>query len=381
MMKMNKWTMALAAAGVVSLSSVAQAQEAASGAEALAASTTLSGYVSTSYTMNESDSRGANPVPANSLPQGYFRSDQDLNKFSTDVFSLTLASAQGAGEYATGYTVQLWAGDAANEIGTNDGDNANVGGTVELMQANIDLRLPLGTGLNLKVGTFGTTVGAETYDYNSNAFFTRSFAFNAEPTHHTGVLASYQVNDSLSVAVGAANDGSAATNSSNQGGKTLLGSVSYTLPDSLGPLGGADLYYGTVQGVQAAGSDDETDYHYFSASVPLPVEGLSYMLAWDVVEKDAGVGVNDGDTNLVGHYLSYAVNDKLTANLRYETGNINTNNTAGFGGNADGVESLTIGLDYALWENVTSRIEWREDSADGGITDQEVVAVNLVYSF
>ena len=53
MMKMNKWTMALAAAGVVSLSSVAQAQEAAAGAEALAASTTLSGYVSTSYTLQD----------------------------------------------------------------------------------------------------------------------------------------------------------------------------------------------------------------------------------------------------------------------------------------------------------------------------------------
>ena len=39
MMKMNKWTMALAAAGVVSLPSVAQAQEAAAGADALAAST------------------------------------------------------------------------------------------------------------------------------------------------------------------------------------------------------------------------------------------------------------------------------------------------------------------------------------------------------
>ena len=52
-MKMNKWTMALAAAGVVSLSSVAQAQEAAAGANALAASTTLSGYVSTSYTVDD----------------------------------------------------------------------------------------------------------------------------------------------------------------------------------------------------------------------------------------------------------------------------------------------------------------------------------------
>ena len=62
MMKMNKWTMALAAAGVVSLPSVAQAQEAAAGADALAASTTLSGYVSTSYTMD-----GTSPAD----PAGY----------------------------------------------------------------------------------------------------------------------------------------------------------------------------------------------------------------------------------------------------------------------------------------------------------------------
>ena len=89
MMKMNKWTMALAAAGVVSLSSVAQAQEAAAGADALAASTTLSGYVSTSYTM--SDTAGADLGKAN----------EDADKFKLDVVSLTLSSAQGAGEYAT----------------------------------------------------------------------------------------------------------------------------------------------------------------------------------------------------------------------------------------------------------------------------------------
>ena len=42
--------LSLAAAGIVSLPSVANAQEAAAGVDALAASTTLSGYVSTSYT-------------------------------------------------------------------------------------------------------------------------------------------------------------------------------------------------------------------------------------------------------------------------------------------------------------------------------------------
>ena len=375
MMKMNKWTMALAAAGVVSLPSVAQAQEAAAGADALAASTTLSGYVSTSYTMD-------GPSPAD--PAGYFRAGDDNNQFSMDVVSLTLASAQGAGEYATGYTVQLWAGDAANEVGTNDGDNSNVAGTVELMQANIDLRLPVGNGLDLKVGQMATVVGAEVYDYDSNSFFTRSFGFAVEPTHHTGILASYQLTDDLSVSVGLANGTtSAANNASDSGTKVLLTSVSYTTPDSAGVLGGVELYYGGVWGAEAASTDNATDYHYFSAAIPLPVEGLSYSVAWDVVDYGELVGSNRGDSNIVGHYLSYAISDKLTANVRYEHGNLNTGSTPGtaaWASNIDGLESLTIGLDYALWDNTTTRIEWRDDSGDG-LTDQEVVALNVVYSF
>jgi len=375
MMKMNKWTMALAAAGVVSLPSVAQAQEAAAGADALAASTTLSGYVSTSYTMD-----GTSPAD----PAGYFRAGDDNNQFSMDVVSLTLASAQGAGEYATGYTVQLWAGDAANEVGTNDGDNSNVAGTVELMQANIDLRLPVGNGLDLKVGQMATVVGAEVYDYDSNSFFTRSFGFAVEPTHHTGILASYQLTDDLSVSVGLANGTtSAANNASDSGTKVLLTSVSYTTPDSAGVLGGVELYYGGVWGAEAASTDNATDYHYFSAAIPLPVEGLSYSVAWDVVDNGELVGSNKGDSNIVGHYLSYAISDKLTANVRYEHGNLNTGSTPGtaaWASNIDGLESLTIGLDYALWDNTTTRIEWRDDSGDG-LSDQEVVALNLVYSF
>ena len=382
MMKMNKWTMALAAAGVVSLPSVAQAQEAAAGADALAASTTLSGYVSTSYTMD-----GTN----NGDPAGYFRSGEDNNRFALDVVSLTLASAQGAGEYATGYTVQLWAGDAAGDIGTQEESSTDgtleTASTVELMQANIDLRLPVGNGLDLKVGQMATVVGAEVYDYDSNAFFTRSFGFAVEPTHHTGILASYQVNDDLSVSLGLANNtATASTNDKDSGSSVILTAVSYTTPDSLGVLGGAELYYGGVWGAEETASNTkERDWHYFSASIPLPVEGLSYSVAWDVVDNSGMTDENKGDTNIVGHYLSYALSDKATLNVRYEHGNLNdgttaTPGTAAWASNVDGLESLTVGLTYELWDNVTSRVEWRDDSGDG-VSDQEVVAWNVVYSF
>jgi len=363
MMKMNKWTMALAAAGVVSLSSVAQAQEAVAGAEAEAASGTLTGYVSTSYTM----------VKDGVAPAGYWNAPNNLDGYALDVIALNWASAQGGGEYATGYTVELWAGPDASEFG-------NGGGTVEIMEANIDLRVPVGSGLNLKVGYFGTVVGHETYSYNDNAFHSRSFGFQVEPTHHTGILASYQATPDIAVQFGVANNSAdnAVNNRAASDGTVLLGSLTYTLPDTLGPIGGTALKYATVVGSGAANA--ETDYHYFEAAIPLPIEGLSYTLALDLVEKDANNGASD---SVVGHYLSYGLNDKMTLNLRYEHGNINSGATAAFGAgqNLDGLESVTIGLDYKLWENVTSRVEWRMDDADGGVTDQETLAVNLIYSF
>ena len=198
-MKMNKWTMALAAAGVVSLSSVAQAQEAAAGANALAASTTLSGYVSTSYTLDND-------------------TGDTQDSFRLDVVDLKLASAQGEGEYATGYTVELWAGPNAGGLGTGTGGVSTR--TVELYQANIDVRLPVGNGLDIKIGQFGTVVGAESNNYTENAFYTRSRAYNTDqPTHHTGVLASYQLSDDASLSVGFVND--TKTNATNAAIRTV----------------------------------------------------------------------------------------------------------------------------------------------------------------
>lgn len=345
MMKMNKWTMALAAAGVVSLSSVAQAQEAAAGADALAASTTLSGYVSTSYTL--SDGTGANLGKTN----------EDADKFKLDVVSLTLSSAQGAGEYATGYTVGMWVGpDDQSSTGAND---------FELTQANIDLRLPVGNGIDLKVGYMPTIVGYEVYEYTGNAFFQRGLGFFVEPTHHTGVLGSYQLTDELSVSLGVAN------NSANQqannslgagGGNSLLASVSYTVGDGAGALGGTEIYAATVS------DSGEADYWYASIGLPIPVEGLSVDLAADWVDSD-----NGNDDEIYQIYAAYTLSDKATLNARYEFGTSDTNSYTD-------LESVAIGVTYDLWDNVISRVEWQSTSEEGS-ADDDTLAVNLVYSF
>jgi hypothetical protein len=368
-MNMNKWTMGLAAAGVVTLSSVAQAQDAAAGAEALAASTTLSGYVSTGYKFNN----GA-------AGTGYFRAAEDRNAFSLDVVDLKLSSAQGDGAQDTGYTVELWMGPAAGDIGT--ADTGVTDGTVELMQANIDLRW---NDIDLKVGQFGTVVGNEVYNYNENAFYTHSWGFAIEPTHHTGLLASYTVSDDLQIAAGLANSTSAAINANGTGSsKTLLASVSYTLPSGLGPLAGTELYYGLVSGNATGVSGDNDEYHYASAALPELIANLSIKATWDHVEY----GAREADSNVVGLNLGYNLNDSTNINVRYEMGNLNTaaaGTAQSLGtGNADNLQSFTVGVNHKIWDNVTSRIEYRSDSVDtaGSVDDQQsVVALNLIYSF
>ena len=366
-MKMNKWTMGLAAAGVVTLSSVAQAQDAAAGAEALAASTTLSGYVSTGYKFNNGNAN-----------TGYFRAGEDRNAFSMDVVDLKLSSAQGDGAMDTGYTVELWMGPAASDLGTQD---SGTGGTVELMQANIDLRW---NDIDLKIGQFGTVVGNEVYNYNENALYTHSYGFAVEPTHHTGLLASYTVSDDLQISVGLANTNGPETNGGGAGNgssKTWLASVSYTLPSGTGALAGTELYYGLVSGNDTGESGDNDDYHYASVTLPELVANVSISATWDHVEYG---GAGEADSNVVGLHLGYALDADTNINVRYEIGNINTTTGPGtWAQGADGLQSVTVGVNRKIWENVISRIEYRNDTKDNAGTDdsQSVVALNLIYSF
>ena len=348
--KTHKWTLALAAAGIVSLPSVATAQEAAAGADALAASTTLSGYVSTSYTL--SDSSGADIGKAN----------ENADQFKLDVVSLTLSSAQGAGEYATGYNVGMWIGP----------DNQHTAAEFQLTQANIDLRLPVGNGLDVKVGYFGTVVGYEVYEYTDNAFFQRGLGFYMEPTHHTGILASYQLTDDLSVAAAVVNNGGDAPNEGDAGGSasdpSIAYTVSYTAPDSMGFASGTSVYFAAIMDNDPFSGGSDADFYYASVGLPLGVEGLSVDLAADWVDHEGG-----NDDEIYQIYASYALSEKSTLNARYEWGTSDANSWTG-------LESYAVGITYDLWDNVLSRVEYMSTSEDGSV-DDETVAFNLIYSF
>src|SRR5438094_6873851 len=106
-MKFNKWTIGLAAAGVVSLASAARAEEKASSVMTALSSTTLSGYVDTSAQWNFGTGNSR-------LPDYKFGGASKADGFNLNVVQLRLEKPLDEAEWAAGYRVDLWAGPDAN---------------------------------------------------------------------------------------------------------------------------------------------------------------------------------------------------------------------------------------------------------------------------
>src|SRR5512137_3001407 len=111
-MKFNKWTVALAALGVVSLASAARAEEKASSVSTALAGTTLSGYVDTSAQWNFGTGN-------NNLPPYKFNNINKADGFNLDVVQLRIDKPLDESDWAAGYRADLWFGPDANTLGTS----------------------------------------------------------------------------------------------------------------------------------------------------------------------------------------------------------------------------------------------------------------------
>lgn len=370
-MKFNKWTVALAATGVVSLASAVQADESHPVNTALS-STTLSGYVDTSAIWNlGSGSQVANRF-ANTA------SDRQ-DGFNVNTVKLQLEKPIDEGTWSAGYKVETMFGPDANVM-----PGALTSG-VAIKQAYAALRAPIGNGIDFKVGQFDPIVGYEVTDSYANPNFSRSLGFNnLEPFGHTGILASYQVNDIIGVSGGVANgdsgfglNGGSLTASGFASGqvggsmrgllaesaRVYMGSVVVKAPESTGWLAGSSLYVGAVNG-DANGAKNDPTLLYVGVSLATPIKELTLGASADLL-FNAGLG-GQSYANAYAFYTGYQITEKLKANNRFEYA------TSGYGAFLPGrAEDKMIGetftLDYALWSNVLTRGEFRWDRAVDGV--------------
>lgn len=400
MTKVNKWTLALAAVGLVSLPAAVQAQSSTEKPNQLLtalSSTTISGYVDTSAHWNPGTGN-ANPAAVS------FNTPSKQDGFNLNVVNVVLEKPLDESTWSAGYKVDLIYGP--NAVGWNTSVGA-AASDLSVKQAYVALRAPVGNGIDLKLGTWDTIIGYEVFNAGSNPNYTRSWGYTLEPTQQTGLLASYQVNKVVGLSAGVANTYSAGVNlrdPRSESDKSWLGAITLTAPDNMGFLAGSALYLGVVDGFSTFSGDDLTHY-YAGATLATPIQGFKIGAAYDYQASD---DTDFGPSQAVALYASSQLTEKLSLHLRGEWvdfddaiatgGSLNTG-VGSIGGIPDEAFTVTATLQYDLWANVLSRLEVRWDHAlegegpfggstngagiPGGADEEDaiIVAANIIYKF
>ena len=65
--------------------------------------------------------------------------------------------------------------------------------------------MPVGNGIEIHVGQFGTFNGYEAYDTYKDPNWSRSYGFFIESSAHTGIAAFYKINDMFAIQGGVGN--------------------------------------------------------------------------------------------------------------------------------------------------------------------------------
>jgi hypothetical protein len=416
--KIEQWTLGLAAAGLVTLTPAVLAQTTNAPAPTPApipmlttlSATTISGYVDTSAVWN--------PGTGNAHPAPYAFNAGKQDGFNLDAVDVKISKPQDTTGWSAGYTAELSYGPDATAID---------GGAGPIRQAFVALHMPVGNGIDWQLGRWDNLLGYESSDSYKNPNFTRSYGYSFEPTEHTGLLGTYAVNSSISLQLGVADTvttlpinarTTAGPESAIESKKSLISLLTLTAPDSWGAFKGSAFYAGFDYG-QGSPMKDKKEL-YLGTTVNTPIKDLTFGASWDAIFHNDVGGMDESYFQAFAGYATYKATDKLTLNGRIEyadgiglgaaagpsTGTI----VVGTGEGGTATETVTVAnplhavlamtgtVQYDIWANVITRLEVRWDHACDGTDafggagaagaesfpdkkNEVMVAANVIYKF
>jgi hypothetical protein len=238
---------------------------------------------------------------------------------------------------------------------------------VDIQEAYLSYKIPVGTGLTIKAGKFVTLLGYEVIEGPNNLNFSRSFLFGfAIPLTHVGALASYAITDWLTVTAGPVL-GWDVVDDPNDG-------VSWTGQIAMTPFAGVTTAFNFITGPEQFSKDHNRTVLDFVANYT-GIKGLTlgFNVDWGVEENEAslrggaGPGTNtDAEWWGVAAYAAYDWTEKFRTALRGE-----------FFQDTNGVRTLAVGpnskvelwevtatAQYNIWKGLFSRVEYRHDMAN-----------------
>ena len=384
------------------------------------------GWVETGYTFNHRHAGSGRNAPV--ITPGPFNHEYG-NHFMLNQLVLRVEKQIDPKKFEIGGMVELMYGSDAARIhatglGYNGSDATDDNGTIsgpvddlavanlhpiwqfDVPQAYVDIGVPVGNGLRLRVGKFVTLLGYETIDPRTNPFYSHSYLFNAVPFTQLGVMGDYKVNDNLEVQLGVTRGWDIALEDNNGCAIDVLGQVAYKFNDqinavvnfSVGPENGAYPAEGKHDSGHYRVAIDPIVYWQVTKALKVGVEGL-YIYDGGI----NGNGTDDthhyGDVWGAAGYVGYTVNDMLTINGRLEKAHVNL---ASFGGTSQDSDinlyEITLGVTVTplpkdpYLKGLSIRPEIRYDFTDAGrgaftanggtsYKDQLTFAADVIFAF
>ena len=351
----------------------------------------IHGFVSSSYSYNFN--KPQSQTNCGLTPGGCIRIfDTDDNTFKLDNTELVfLKETSDAGDI--GFRFDLTFGFSLPEIAQRARSSATDAGDddFDLQQGYVSWKAPIGKGLQLDFGKFITHVGAEVFEgYDGwNMNFSRTFIFGwGIPFTHTGLRATYEFTDKLSVMGMIANNWEEAGVSDNNSDKTFGFQVGYSPTEKIGILFN---WAGGNQGTTgAAPSINSNLRHIFDVVVDLALTGkLSLQLNADLgTEQNAGV---TGDTAKWWGFAGiarYDINKWFSMNVR--TAHFNDDDGFRLGAVGNKLWEITLTPEFRINQNMVVRFEYRHDqsnlgvfenSVGAGTSHQDTIAMNALVHF
>jgi len=215
--------------------------------------------------------------------------------------------------------------------------------------------------LSVTAGKFITPIGWEAVAAKDNIFYSHSYCYMIEPITHTGIFATYDVSNRLSLNTGWTTGMDSSFKNPNDN-SALLSGLTYSLTDK------ATVYYWINAGKQY-GYDNALRNDYFVQSLCLEwalTKRFTYVFQYDLRNDNyvqAGGGKERINVYSFNNHFLYRLTDKLTAGTRVEwcrdNGGYFVEDTS------SDYWQVTLGLRWDATKNLSFRPEVRYDWCKG----------------
>jgi hypothetical protein len=274
---------------------------------------------------------------------------------------------------------------------------------VDLPEAYASYLVPLGEGLTIKAGKWGTPIGYEVYESPKNLNFSRSFLYSiGTPYTHTGLLVTYPLTKWLSVTAGFTNGWDSADN--HNGYLRPIGSFALTPSDKLSFT--TNWLFGPEQNRdQMRGDDVNRRWVVDNTLLYTGIDKLTLALNFDFAgeENEPALAAANGRPHNsvswggVAGYVAYDWTKALRTALRaeYFTDPQSVRNGILAPGQDLELWEVTLTAEYKIWRGLVGRLEYRHDDANRKVfsvqnrpggpaptsAQQDTISLDLYYLF